>query len=39
MQYSKAAFAAFSISARCCLHPVSRLFIVRWLSTNKEITA
>ncbi|TXU07874.1 hypothetical protein D4N07_04365 [Enterobacter hormaechei] len=39
MQKLKAAFAAFSISAICCLSPFSRAAIVAWLSTNKEKTA
>ncbi|RJL03911.1 hypothetical protein D5066_04895 [Enterobacter chuandaensis] len=39
MQKLKAAFAAFSISAICCLCLFSPAAIVAWLSTNKEITA
>ncbi|EIW9479770.1 hypothetical protein FYL58_20780 [Klebsiella aerogenes] len=39
MQYSKAAFAAFSISAICLLYSVFAAAIVTLLSTNKEITA
>ncbi|MFX4313286.1 hypothetical protein F3J30_10915 [Enterobacter sp. Tr-810] len=39
MQYLKAAFAAFSISAICCLYLFCGAAIVTWLSTNKEITA
>jgi len=39
LQYSKAAFAAFSISAICCLYLFCGTAIVMWLSTNKEITA
>ncbi|AVL81288.1 hypothetical protein EYY80_22630 [Klebsiella oxytoca] len=39
MQLSKAAFAAFSISAFCLLYSFSLIAIVTLLSTNKEITA
>ncbi|THC29085.1 hypothetical protein E3V94_09785 [Enterobacter sp. AD2-3] len=39
MQKLEAAFAAFSISAICCLCRFELAAIVTWLSTNKEITA
>jgi len=39
MQYSKAAFAAFSISESCHLNGYPGVAIVTVLSTNKEITA
>ncbi|HAS1785859.1 TPA: hypothetical protein I4G64_13425 [Enterobacter cloacae] len=39
MQQPKAAFAAFSISAICCLSRFFLAAIVAWLSTNKEKTA
>ncbi|ATG03984.1 hypothetical protein CRH15_08740 [Lelliottia amnigena] len=39
MQNTKAAFAAFSISAICRLFLFRPGAIVTWLSTNKEKTA
>ncbi|ASK75933.1 hypothetical protein FMK67_01225 [Klebsiella michiganensis] len=39
MSFSKAAFAAFSISAFCLLYSFPFVAIVTLLSTNKEITA